>query len=164
MVVREREPADTRRAAEIDRRAIDDLRRVYRPTDAALRQRSALSSALRGLVAEIDGRVVGVVQYRIEASYLWFLALSVDPAARRCGVASAIVGELERIARNCRCTTVALHTVRETGNVAIFERLGFVVQSERRTDLFVSDSYPELFEVVMTKLVGVESVGSDGVG
>ncbi|MET0163697.1 MAG: hypothetical protein ABW318_01675, partial [Vicinamibacterales bacterium] len=63
--VRELRPEDAPRAAEVDRLATGDLRKVYRPTDLALHQRSALASDLRGLVAEIDERVVGVVQYRI---------------------------------------------------------------------------------------------------
>ena len=46
---------------------------------------------------------------------------------------------------------MALHTVRETGNVAIFERLGFVVESEEPAALFESDKFPELSEVVMVK-------------
>ena len=46
---------------------------------------------------------------------------------------------------------MALHTVRETGNVAIFERLGFVVESEKPTALFESDTFAELSEVVMVK-------------
>ncbi len=151
--VREIGPEDEPRAAEVDRLATVDLRKVYRPTDAAVRQRSELASDLRGLVAEIDRRVVGVVRYRIAGTRLSLLGLGVDPAARRRGVASALVHRLECIARDRGCTAMALRTVRETGNVQIFERLGFVVESEEPTDLFVSERFAQLFEVLMLKRV-----------
>ena len=151
--VRELRPTDTYRATEIDRLSIDDLRKVYRPTERARRLRANIASELRGLVAEIDGRAVGVVRYRIAATRLSFLGLGVDPAARRRGVATALIRRLERIARDCGCTSVALHTVRETGNVPIFERLGFVVESEKPTDLFVSKRFPTLSEVAMSKRI-----------
>jgi ribosomal protein S18 acetylase RimI-like enzyme len=153
VIVRGIEPGDELRAAEVERLATNDLRKVYRPTAEALEQRSALVASLRGLVAVIDERVVGVVQYRITAGHLWFLGLGVDPAVRRRGVARALVQHLERIARSCGCTAVGLHTVRETGNVEIFERLGFVVESEGPTDLFESQTFPELSEVVLSKRI-----------
>lgn len=151
--VRELRPEDEPRAAEVDRLATDDLRKVYRPTDAALRQRTTLASDLRCLVAEIDRQVVGIVRYRIAGTRLSLLGLGVDPAARRCGVASALVHQLECIARDRGCTAMALRTVRETGNVPIFERLGFVVESEELTDIFVSERFAQLFEVLMLKHV-----------
>ena len=49
---------------------------------------------------------------------------------------------------------MAPHTVRETENVPIFQRLGFAVASEEPTDLFVSERFSELIEVVMLKRVG----------
>ena len=151
--VRELRPTDTHRAAEIDRLCVDDLRKIYRPTEAARRHRSNVASELRGLVAEIDGRAVGVVRYRIAAGRLSFLGLGVHPAARRRGVATALIQRLEHLARDCGCTAVSLHTVRETGNVAIFERFGFVVESEKPTDLFVSETFPTLSEVAMSKRI-----------
>jgi GNAT superfamily N-acetyltransferase len=151
--IRAIQPADARRAAEIDGHAADDLRKVYRPTDAALLRRSELDQALQGLVAVIEDRVVGVVRYRLATKHLWFLGLGVDPAARRRGVARAMIQHLEGIARTSGCTTIGLHTVRQTGNVEIFRRLGFTVESEAPTDLFVSQSFSELSEVVMRKQV-----------
>ena len=151
--IRQLRPEDEPRAAEVDRLATQDLRKVYRPTDAALRQRTKIASDLRVLVAEIDRQVVGVVRYRIAGTRLSLLGLGVDPAARRRGVASALVHQLECIARDRACTAMALRTVRETGNVPIFERLGFVVESEELTNLFVSERFAQLSEVLMLKRV-----------
>jgi GNAT superfamily N-acetyltransferase len=151
VTVRELRPEDKIQAAEVDRLATDDLRTVYRPTDVALRQRSALASAVHDLVAVVEEQVVGVVQYRTDGRQLWLRGLGVHPNARRRGVAAAVVQRLERIARDCGCVTLTLHTVRETGNVEIFERLGFVVESEGPTNLFESERYSNLSEVVMRK-------------
>jgi hypothetical protein len=66
-------------------------------------------------------------------------------------VAAALIHQLESIGRSCGCPTVMLHTVRETGNVEIFERLGFLVESEEPTNLFQSETCSALSEVVMRK-------------
>ena len=153
MIIRNAGPEDRPRVDEIDRLAVEDLRQVYRPTDAALQLRSHAAPSLGVLVAEIDRLVVGVVQYRVEGTRLWLLGLGVDPAFRRRGAAAALLQRLVRIARDSACTTVALHTVRETGNVAMFERLGFTVESEEFTDLFVSERFGKLSEVVMFRRV-----------
>jgi hypothetical protein len=55
-----------------------------------------------------------------------------------------------------------LHTVRETGNVTIFRRLGFLVESEESTTLFKSDRFSTLSEVVMRKEVPMEDHRSTG--
>jgi hypothetical protein len=46
---------------------------------------------------------------------------------------------------------MTLHTVRETGNIAVFERLGFVVESEGPSSLFESETFPGLSEAFMKK-------------
>jgi GNAT superfamily N-acetyltransferase len=152
LTVRESGAADELQAAEVDRLATNDLRQVYWPTEAAFRRRAALDATLRKLVAVIENQdVVGVVQYRIEAHCLWLVGLGVHPTARRRGVASALLEYAQRIATDRGCTSMALHTVRETGNVAIFERLGFVVEAEGPVTFFASDRFSELSEVLMIR-------------
>lgn len=136
LTVREPISDDEPELAEVERLATADLRKVYRPTPLALKRRSAIDSNLQRLAAVLEGRVVGTVQYRIVADRLSLLGLAVHPEFRRLGVATALVQHLERIGLDYGCKAVALHTVRETGNVAIFERMGFKVESQRATDLF----------------------------
>jgi len=77
-----------------------------------------------------------------------------------CAVAEwpQLIKELERIARKSACETLALYTVRETGNVKIFDRMGFVVKSEEPSRLFESDRYKLLTEVFMSKNVNALKV------
>jgi len=137
--------------AEVDRLATADLRKVYRPTSLAVRDRAIARPNTTPLVAIVDGRVVGTVQYSVVGECLSFQSLGVHPAFRRRGIASALLGHLEKIARECGCKSVQLHTVRETGNVAIFECMGFGVVTEAPTALFENDAGTTLHEVLMRK-------------
>lgn len=149
--VREVSSEDEAETAEIGRLAMVALRKVYQPTSHAISRRAAVSVDLRRLVAVLDGRVVGVVDYYFTENRLSFLGLGVHPQFQRRGVATALIRELERIGRGRGCAAVLLHTVRETGNVAIFERLGFSVESEDLTDLFELEGGMAAVEVVMRK-------------
>jgi ribosomal protein S18 acetylase RimI-like enzyme len=151
LTVREVRPGDEPEVAEIDRLATDSLRKVYRPTELALQRRAAIAPTLGRLVAVLEGRIVGVVQFYINDGSLSFLGLGVHPRFQRHGVARALIRQLEAMGRTCGCTAVTLHTVRETGNVELFQRLGFLVESEEPTTLFESDRFPELSEVGMRK-------------
>jgi ribosomal protein S18 acetylase RimI-like enzyme len=124
--VRPCRPEDESEAREVDVLATADLRRAYRPTQAALARRASLRAALTRLVALADTRVVGVVDYWKDGDRLAFLGLGVHPDFRRRGVARALVRDLERIGSDSGCQALGLHTVRQTGNVRIFERLGFM--------------------------------------
>lgn len=157
--VREVKPEDEPEVAEVERLATASLREVYRPTDLALKRRAAIVSKLRCLVALLDGRIVGVVQFHIDEDHLFFLGLGVHPRFQRRGVAGALVGQLETIGRDCGCAAVILHTVRQTGNVSVFQRLGFLVESEEPTTLFTSDHFLALSEVVMRKRITQQDQG-----
>lgn len=124
---------------------------MYRPTAAARQARTTKDGTLDRLVAVLDGHVVGTVQYRVADGRLSFLALGVHPAHRRRGVARALIRHLETIAARSGCGSVTAHTVRETGNVPIFEKLGFEVESEEPTPLFESERHRTLTEVAMRK-------------
>lgn len=151
ITVREPVPGDDSELAEVDRIAIADLRKVYRPTTIALERRASINPGLRRLVAVAQGRIAGTVQYYMGVDRLSFLGLGVHSDFRRCGVATAMVQHLERIGRARGCKAISLNTVRETGNVEVFERMGFEVESQAPTLLFESETASTLYEVVMVK-------------
>ena len=137
--------------AEVDRLATQDLRKVYRPTLGAVKQRASIDHRLQRLVATMNDRVVGTVQYYFTGNCVAFLGLGVHPEFRRQGVARALVQELERIGETTGATALTLYTIRETGNLTIFESLAFSVESEQPTSLFESTSMGALTEVLMKK-------------
>jgi GNAT superfamily N-acetyltransferase len=131
-------PADAEAIARVDASGTRTLRAVYRPTPAAIAGGRALRAGCETLVAELDGELVGVVRLRADGDgddTLQLFGLFVDEAHRRRGVARALVAAA--CARNY--ARIALHTIAETGNVPIFERLGFVTIVEQRADDVVGE-------------------------
>jgi GNAT superfamily N-acetyltransferase len=138
----------------VERLAEADLRRIYRPTAAARRQRAGLDQRLRRLVATLDGRLVGTVQYYLRDESLAFLGFAVHPECRRRGVARALLAELETVARSHDLLKITLYTIRETGNVSIFRALGYTIEGEEVASLFERvDSQQAITEVSMSKLL-----------
>lgn len=119
--------------------AIATLRQTYRPTDAAVARAAARQS--RRLVALERGEIVGTLEY--DAGHV--VGLFVHEAHRRCGVARALLDALGPRA-------LSLFTIRETGNVPIFERLGFAVVREQLATDYVSDVHTALHEVYMKRI------------
>lgn len=151
--IRYADESDRAGYAEIDRLATADLRAVYQPTEKAEKSRSAMSRQLHRLVALGSSRIVGTVQYHMNSDRLAFLGLGVHPHFRRQGIARQLIEELEAIAVRNQVELLTLYTVRQTGNVDVFQSLGFTVVSEERTDFFESPTGEPLTEVLMQKLV-----------
>ena len=77
------------------------------------------------VVAIVDGTVVGTVRYGVIGDRIHLVRLGVDPKHRRAGVARALVAFVARQAESAGLRALSLYTVRATGNVKIFDRLGF---------------------------------------
>lgn len=123
------------------------LRRTYRPNARALANRSRISRDLQRLVALVDGRVVGTTQYYVERGCLRIVGLGVAEEYRRRGIARALVNFLLGLAADEGLEGIGARTIRETGNVQVFEKLGFRVVSDVKDEYSESDIYPELRDV-----------------
>ncbi len=77
------------------------------------------------LVALVNEEVVGTVQYYFANGILELFGLSVHEAFRRKGVARELVSHLKKFSQAQNLTAIRLNTMRETGNVPIFQRMGF---------------------------------------
>ena len=149
--VRPAEPGDAAAVQTVDALAIATLRETYRPNRAALENRARLAARMDRLVATCDGHVVGTVQWYVEGDSIGVVALGVHPQFRRRGVARQLLAYLESIAKEHGATQLRLHTVRETGNVEVFLRLGYRTVTECEDEFSESDSYPTLTDVRMAK-------------
>jgi N-acetylglutamate synthase-like GNAT family acetyltransferase len=116
------------------RRAFDELRRVYKPKHSA----AAASSPGIRIVAQIEGQIVGTVRYGVEAQKLHLRGLAVEASHRRTGVGRALVEHCSAIAMSAGLRSLSLYTIKETGNVAFFERLGFRIVREEPASWAVS--------------------------
>jgi N-acetylglutamate synthase-like GNAT family acetyltransferase len=142
--------ADRAVAERIAQQAFDELRSIYRPKESAL---PVDSPRIVRLVAEAKDQIVGTVLYTTESDRLHLRALAVDSAYRCTGVASAIIEYLSELAKSAGLKSLSLYTVKQTGNVAIFDRLGFRSVSEEPASWAVSDRCIELTDVFMQKPV-----------
>lgn len=128
------------------------LRQFYRPTPEALARRAKLP-VLPRLVAVLDDAIVGTVEYALGRERLHLMGLFVLASHRRLGVARCFIDTLASLARPL---PLSLDTIRETGNVPIFERLGFVVVREQPARDFVSERYRELVDVYLERASATE--------
>ena len=137
----------------VARTAFDSIRHIYRPTDeAAQRQASRFREGDR-LVALLEDRIVGTVQLSYGMDYVFVCGLAVHPEFHRQGVAACILQSVYEQAAKQGLAWVRLETVEQTGNVAIFERLGFEVVSHGVPTWCVSDKYDPLTNVCMRRAV-----------
>jgi ribosomal protein S18 acetylase RimI-like enzyme len=147
--VRDATDADREGLEQVSRETTATLRQVYRPTVAARAHRAAEEPNLHTLVA-LDGElIVGSVYWKVVGARLHLLGLGVGVVHRRKGVSRSLVEHLVGIAQELGLSGLSLYTVRETGNVAIFERLGFRIRREGSDATLESDRFATLTEVSM---------------
>ncbi len=149
--LREANPDDRVAVAQTLERAFHPLRDVYRPTRAAVAQKDATSSDYQQFVGVSGDRVVATVEYRLSLKSLLVRALAVDPEFQGRGFARRIIEEMASIARGEARTTITLYTIKETGNVKFFERLGFCTVSEEIASWCESDQFETLHETRMER-------------
>ena len=81
------------------------------------------------LVAESEGRLVGVVMAGYEGHRGWINYLAVEPGRQRTGVGRQLMAEAERVLRAAGCPKINLQVRPENkAAIAFYERLGFVVE------------------------------------
>ena len=151
IVVRISEPEDEQQLAALSSLVTDEIRRVYRPTESAVARKKKKSQSLTRLVALKRNRIIGTVQYGIEQDRLHIIGLMVHPDYRRLGAARELIVAMNEIARSRQLRALSLYTVEQTGNVPIFEKLGFVTISRHEAVDFASEKYKSLTEFYMER-------------
>ena len=152
--VRESLPEDADDLRIVDEHMNRSLRSVYQPTHAGYANRSRISRDLTRLVALSGGRLVGTTLYYIEDDLMRILGLGVHEAHRRQGIARSLVVRVLELAKEKGCPAVRLSTIKETGNVPIFERLGFEVVGENVDDLYEGIGGGKVTDVEMERRLG----------
>jgi predicted N-acetyltransferase YhbS len=80
-----------------------------------------------GVVAESDGRMVGVVLWKADDGALQVSRLAVDPQVRRRGIARALLATAEAAAQQCGLARLCLGSrLALTGNRRLFVGCGFI--------------------------------------
>ena len=130
------------------------LRKFYQPSEAAHANRKAISEKLIRLVAVVDSRVVGTVQYYPSGDALRLVGLAVLEEYRCCGIARALVNHVLCLARRLSLVCLRVSTVKETGNVPIFQKLGFGVIRETRDGFCVTPDGSSVVDVELEMKIG----------
>lgn len=153
ILVRVARPEDAEAVRRVGEDAFATVRSIYRPNAAAQTNVSAMSAALERLIADDNGQIVGTVRFGVFEDCLRVIGLAVPTQCRRRGVARALIDELTRIARDRGCRALALYTVTKTGNVPLFERLGFQLISEGPDAYSISVDGEPLVEAYMERCI-----------
>lgn len=156
--IRDAVPDDDEAVAIVCASGLEDLRKVYRPSPEAYAARASFDHQLARIVAVIDSEVVGTAQYFLDADSVRIIGLMVRADCRRRGIAAALVARLDGIAVEAGRAKLAARTIKETNNLPVFQRLGFLVEDERPDTLFVSDLYARLTEVDSTKPINTGTI------
>lgn len=108
---------------------IDPPSSAHRLTVASLKDKARDEI---GLVAEVDGRLVGCAFLRPEEDVLYVGKLAVSPEAQGSGIGSRFLAEAEAIARELGKPALRLETrIELTGNHRRFGAWGFVRTAEK---------------------------------
>ena len=154
ITVRDSQPEDVEAVARVDASARATLRETYRPNQKALAHKQSITRELRRLVATSGGTLVGTTRYYVDGDAMRLIGLGVHRGFRRQGVARALVAEVAERTRRLGLSVLITHTVAETGNVPVFEALGFEVQSRCPDEYSESVSGAPLTAVSMKLSVG----------
>ncbi len=126
------------------------MREIYRPGPRAQSATEQTGSIVR-LVAEVEGRILATACYEQIPDQLELFSFACDPAHQRQGMARALVQQIETIARQAGIRRLRAVVVSETGNAAIYERLGFASVTTAPSTILISDRFPVIHETVMEK-------------
>ena len=108
---------------------IDPPSSAHRLTVASLKDKARDEI---GLMAEVDGRLVGCAFLRPEGDFLYVGKLAVSPEAQGSGIGSRFLAEAEAIARELGKPALRLETrIELTGNHRRFGAWGFVRTAEK---------------------------------
>lgn len=150
--IREFNPSDDEGVRTVAREAHSFLRKTYRRKKTASAEPAA---SFTRLVAVADGGIVGTATYEVRNGGLYFGSLGVLETHRRRGVTREIVQHLEKTAAGLGLPKLSCSTIEETGNIIVFEKLGFKQVSKTFTDRHESPDGHRLHEVYLEKEITI---------
>jgi len=98
---------------------------VTRVAEPGTLRRDIADDRLSILVAVTDARIVGAIRYEATDNDIYLFKLAVLKTFRKRGVASLLVGAVEKAAKKGGYGTVRLDCVEEKGLSAYYQKLGY---------------------------------------
>ncbi len=157
IITRQATPDDSEHVQAIIDAAFATVRNVYRPKPNAIPISDNLNLDTDTIVALVDREIAGALVTHQQGANLHISQLAVMSKFRKRGVARAMLQFADTTAIKCGALALRLNTIQETGNVAIFERLGFAVDAITEATWCISDQFAKLNEVSMIRRCTVQS-------
>jgi ribosomal protein S18 acetylase RimI-like enzyme len=156
--IREYRDDDEKQVKHIVSLATIILRKTYQPNtnkENVIKNTNNMpqKNEIKTLVAESNTNIVGLVQYLKNSDSVHIQGLAVDPKFYNKGVARALVNKINSIAKDAQFDHLTLTTIKETGNIIVFKKLGFKSKSEKLSLDYISELYENLWEVDMFKTI-----------
>ena len=130
--------------------ATQQLRNIYHPCELGHHSQSLQT----GKLVAVDGdTLVGTAEYIVRNTDLYIQGIAVHPKYRRQGVCRSLLTATEKLARVAKLEHLALSVIEETGNVMIFERLGFKIKQQALSSAYVSPRGDAVTQVDMTRRI-----------
>lgn len=154
ILVRAYRPDDAEQVGQIMQECTSELRTVYvlNPQVSAAASRSL--PVLNRVVALSDtGAIVGVAEFEARQFALYAQSVAVAPVHRQRGTAGALLNYIAAAAVDLGIGIVEIATIKETGNVAVFARLGFSMVAECPSERFLGSDGQVVTEVTLRRHV-----------
>lgn len=130
-----------------------ELRKVYVPKPNAENVSRNQPHSSRIVALDHTETIVGVAECVGRESALYVQGIAVAPTHRRRGVATDLLAHSASLAADAGLPALEITTIRETGNVEIFCRLGFLVIEEHVSERFWSHDERAVTEVTLRRHV-----------
>lgn len=130
-----------------------ELRKVYASKPNAENVPQSQLHSSRIIAVDHTETIVGVAECVGRASALYVQGIAVAPTHRRRGVATDLLAHSASLAADAGLPALEIATIKETGNVEIFCRLGFLVIDERVSERFWSHDERPVTEVTLRRHV-----------
>ena len=149
LTIRAREPDDWQAIADLmaqPKVRFGTLRLPFQSRDATRKWLEQVSEGHTGIVAVLDGRIVGsagVDQYKGRRSHVGGIGLCVHDDFHRRGIGSALLAALIDLADNwlgLRRLELTVY-VDNAPAIALYKKYGFVIEGTRRQDAFRDGAY-----------------------
>jgi GNAT superfamily N-acetyltransferase len=144
---------DVHESMKVSLEAFESVRSVYRPNHEAMRRQKDRKMQGTRLVADLDGRTVGTLQFSEHKDHLHIMDLGVLPDFQRKGIGTRLVQWVCESAPRLGFGKIRADTIEETGNVEFFKRLGFVPVERRTAEWCESERFDAVHEVVLERCI-----------
>ena len=128
---------------------------VLLPANQARKLKNQSNAPIKytALVATLNQKVIGTIYYKAENSILQLYGLSIHEDFRRQGYAREIMNYLINFAKDQKLTAIRFNTMQITGNVQIFQHIGFSVINEKPSVLCEGLNGEPIVDVQMEKQI-----------